>query len=151
MEAGEDGIRRLRSIAPMIHRERARDLTPPGGPYNPARKQLGARGMENLNAIIAPFDRDLDALGRWSAEHFVAYTTTLWKEQRFWRCPCVAVDPPKPPGKRFMLMRAYTAGIWKVSFALYEGDDAVFDEIWAEINEHREARSEAVHAYIAAL
>lgn len=114
-------------------------------------KPLSKEHWARIHAIIAPFDADLRALGRASAEQFSRFTTKLWNEQHYWRCPFVAIDPKRTDGAEMLFLRSYAAGNWHVTFALHRGEEPEFDELWKLVGEISTKRAQAVHDYIASI
>jgi hypothetical protein len=130
------------------HAVRLEDLDLVEEGINPSRKPLAEKHWARIHEIIAPYDEDLAALGKASAEQFVRFTTQLWREGKFWKAPFAPVTPPNPDGGRLLMMRAYSAGNWHVSFALHLGDDPILDDIWTLVGDVAHERAGAVRSYI---
>lgn len=119
--------------------------------YNPKGKTLSDADRARLIELAAEFDSQLDDLAISSADALIHYTTKLWKEERYSRNPYVPLQPPNPFHRKVMITRSYDLGVWKVSYSVFEGDDATFDSAIAAESEVRQARMLAVMNYIATL
>ncbi len=129
--------------------QRLEDVDLVGAGLNPANKTLREQEWKRIHEILAPYDSDLNELGRASADQFVRYTTKLWREEKYWRSPFAPLSPPPNATEGKMLMvRTYTAGGWHVSFTLHRGDDPLFDEIWRLVGQVADERAAVVKAYI---
>lgn len=119
--------------------------------YNPSGKVVTPAARERISRVIASLDADLRALVAWEAEALSAALQQLWKEDRITRSPFVSLPANHCDERRTRKIRFYEVGVWKVSWAICEGDFPEFDAAWAEIARMRNARHRALREQIAAL